>query len=188
MGSVLSDSHEWGQSSRINIVNGVSEWGQSFRIHMLEQPASGPLAQLAPEDRRSAPPGIPLGKWGQCANLDRIHLFPILPSCHGACVSNFPVPLATSWRGLRRLFPLRHRWRTRYEAPHLQDRDLRRPGAVAPDYDIHLCSVSHHCPSHGSDVLQSDHPCHHLPLGPGFRRKPGHSRPPKWVSPRGLTL
>jgi uroporphyrinogen-III decarboxylase len=27
------------------------------------------------------------GKWGQCANLDRIHLCPIFAACHGACVS-----------------------------------------------------------------------------------------------------
>jgi hypothetical protein len=38
--------------------------------------------------------GFP-GKWGQCANLDRIHLCPILAACHGACASNFPAPFTT---------------------------------------------------------------------------------------------
>ena len=38
---------------------------------------------------------IEVGKWGQCANLDRIHLCPIFAACHGACVSNFPAPFTT---------------------------------------------------------------------------------------------
>jgi hypothetical protein len=35
------------------------------------------------------------GKWGQCANLDRVQLCPIFAACHGACVSNFPAPFTT---------------------------------------------------------------------------------------------
>jgi hypothetical protein len=35
------------------------------------------------------------GKWGQCANLDRVHLCPIFAACHGACVSNFPAHFTT---------------------------------------------------------------------------------------------
>jgi uncharacterized membrane protein YeaQ/YmgE (transglycosylase-associated protein family) len=35
------------------------------------------------------------GKWGQCANLDRVQLCPIFAACHGACVSNFPAHFTT---------------------------------------------------------------------------------------------
>ncbi len=34
-------------------------------------------------------------KWGQCANIDKIYLCPILAACHGACVSNFPALFTT---------------------------------------------------------------------------------------------
>ena len=35
------------------------------------------------------------GKWGQCANIDKIALFPTLLACHGACASNFPALFTT---------------------------------------------------------------------------------------------
>lgn len=34
-------------------------------------------------------------KWGQCANLDKIYLCPILAACHGACASNLPALFTT---------------------------------------------------------------------------------------------
>ena len=52
------------------------------------------VIQIVTEENRGRVPVL-AGKWGQCANLDRVHLCPIFAACHGACVSNFPAPFTT---------------------------------------------------------------------------------------------
>ena len=55
---------------------------------------SCPLARpLSPASARAN-----AGKWGQCANLDRILLPPTLPACPEVSESNFPVPFTTRLR------------------------------------------------------------------------------------------
>ena len=70
-----------------------------FLCNLLTQPEACVITEPQPDFGWIVPSTRPESKWeskwGQCANLDKMHHFPTLRTCHGACALNSPVPFTT---------------------------------------------------------------------------------------------